>query len=325
MQKYPILIASTMFVSLAITSHVWCQATPESERTQMTNTAQSYIAAFRRDEDFQRPITGLVVNHQIVKKELNILVRELATGTPQVRNKIARLLLEVSFQTNTDPAKEGLLVHHEIMKLLSTTGLSKGDQGLSTAANVLRDNSIHEDLARYGHLYTKALESSDSSELLLLVAKAKPAQALAVINKHVPLPEWDDMPNAVYIARAALGDTLVEEKYIAKAHQALDGESLAEALNTLGLIGTRRSLSVVASFLRSPIKVTSENYERSIRKYALDALTYNFLGQSALYVYEPKNYAAAERFCTAKLGVVFDGPVPEFEPDRAFPTRLLPN
>lgn len=139
MQKYSILVASTFFVSIAITSHAWCQVTRESERTQITNTAQTYIAAFRRDEDFQRPISGLVVNHQIIRKELNILVKELATGTPQVRKRIVELLLEVSFDTSTDPAKEGYLVSHEIMKLLSTTGLSKDDQGLSAAANALRE------------------------------------------------------------------------------------------------------------------------------------------------------------------------------------------
>lgn len=296
-----------------------CQTT---ERFEISKAAQDYITAFRRDEYFTRPVKGLVFNRQIIKSQLDELGYELEFGMPQVREKLVRLLLEVGFQANSEP-NDYVLRNQTVIKLLSTGGLSKGDLGLGVAANVLRNHCTPNDLATYGEHFTKALNYSNDSDLLLLVAKAKPQSAQNALDK-ILLSLNGKRDVSLDIALAALGNTTIEDRFIALAKDAKDGKSLASALKWLGYIGTHRSLSEVATYLRTPLKVTREHsYERTVRMDALEALSYNFPGQRVLFdIRKPEDYAAAEAFCTEKLGVFFDGPLPDFPPDRVFPVPL---
>lgn len=328
MQKYRALMATIILVSLAITLNAWCQVTQKSEKNEMSTAAQNYIAAFRRDEDFQRPITGLIINQKIDKRGIETLGRELAIGTPQVREEIVNLLLETDLQANTERHRHGVLHDQGILKLLSTSGLAKNDLGLNAAASVLRNYSEQKTLTPYGKHYTKTLEYSTNSELLLLIAKAKPSEARTVVEHLSVSPAWQD-EESVKIASAALGNTALEDKYIQAAKQASDGESLALALHSLGLIGTQRSLKTVASYLRTALKITREgSFERTVRMDALEALAYNFPDQPFLYpnnINSSEDYAVAERFCTTKFGAVFDGAIPDFPSDRIFPVPLPKN
>jgi hypothetical protein len=328
MRKYLYLIVATFFSCASCSQHACSKSTEISERNEMSTAAQNYITAFRRNEDFQRPITGLIINQKIDKRGIETLGRELATGTPQVREKIVYLLLEIDLQANSERHKHGVLRDQDILKLLSTSGLAKNDLGLNAAASILRNYSEQKTLASYSEHYTKALEYSTNSELLLLIAKAKPIEARAAIEHLNVSPDWQD-EESVKIASAALGNTTYEGKYIQAAKEAGDGESLAIALQYLGLIGTQRSLKTVASYLRTPLKISREgSFERTVRMDALEALAYNFPDQSFLYpnnINSPEDYAAAEQFCTAKFGAIFDSAVPNFPADRIFPIPLPKN
>lgn len=73
-------------------------------------TAQNYIDAFRRGEDFAKPLQGLVQNHQVNRAAVAILAKELGTGTPEVREKIVWLLEAMALEANApDPARPGSL------------------------------------------------------------------------------------------------------------------------------------------------------------------------------------------------------------------------
>lgn len=325
MKKYLYLIIATIFGCASCTQLTCSKSTEISERNEMSTAAQNYIKVFRRDEDFQRPITGLIINQKIDKRGIETLGRELTTGTAQVREKIVNLLLETDLQANSERHKHGVLRDQDILKLLSTSGLAKNDLGLNAAASVLRNYSEQKTLTSYSKHYTKALEYSTNSELLLLIAKAKPIEARVAIEHLSVSPDWND-EESVKIASAALGNTAYEDKYIQAAAQASDGESLALALKSLGLIGTQRSLKTVASYLRTPLKISREgSFERTVRMDALEALAYNFPDQSFLYpnnINAPEDYTAAEQFCTTKFGAVFDRAVPDFPADRIFPIPL---
>ena len=65
--------------------------------------------------------------------------------------------------------------------------------------------------------------------------------------------------------------------------------------------------------------------EKSVRLNVLEALLYNFPDQPVLYpnnINSEADYTAAERFCTATLGVVYRNPPPPFLKYRAFPIPL---
>jgi hypothetical protein len=143
------------------------------------------------------------------------------------------------------------------------------------------------------------------------------------------------------VAQAALGNTLVEGQFIdavrdaeknlppaPKNHfydvgPAKDGTELARRLRTLGLIGTRRSLTVVCGYLRSTLKsYVRDISERSVQYTALDALLYNFPDQRILH--DPTNLAAwsaAEKFCNTNFGPILEGPTPDIPPRLAYPHR----
>ena len=285
----------------------------------MKKTAKDYISAFRRGETFHRPVAGLIINHQADKIALHELEKELTTGSSEVREKIVELLTEIDFEAS----EKSTLQDQGIIKILSSAGLSKDDLGLTAAANVLRKKSTYEMLISYSDSYTKALAVSPDDDLLLLVAKAKPSHAKVVVEQIAILPEWHEK-EAVKIARAALGNTVIEDQYITAAKQATNGESLAQSLKILGFIGTRRSLQAVASYLRTPLKITNEpHFERTVRKDALEALSYNYPDKHFLFpsnVQTQEDYAKAESFCTTSLGVIFNGPTPQLPPDRMFPS-----
>ena len=328
MKKCLCLIMVTIFSCTSFSQLACAKSIKISERNEMPTAAQNYIAAFHRDEDFQRPILGMITNQKIDQRGIETLGRELATGTPQVREKIVNLLLEIDLQANTERHRHGVLHNQHIIKLLSTSGLAKNDLGLSTAASVLRNYLEQKTLIQYGKYYSKALEYAASSELLLLIAKAKPPEAKTAVENLSASPTWQN-DESVKIASAALGNAVLEDKYIQAANQAHDGESLATALASLGLIGTPRSLKTVASFLRTPLKIAREgSFERTVRMDALEALAYNFPDQEFLYpnsINSAEDFAIAERFCTIKFGVIFDPKIPDFPVDRVFPVPLPKN
>ena len=299
----------------------------------MSISAQDYIAAFKRGEDFVPPSKGVFVNGQPDEAALNVLGNELAVGNPNVRENIVKLLVDMGRSTDPLTAKGAdVLRHPRIVEILAGAGLAKPDLGREAAMEALRKLVTRPDLARFDGAFTNALAEEPTTEAFLLVAKAKSPKAKELLERLVKLPKWQDM-EAAKITRAALGSKEDEDRFLAVAAAATSGEALAQALGPLALIGTPRTLKAIAERLRSPLTIEISGHmpgksEKSVRLNVLDALLYNFPDQPALYpnnINRDEDYRSAERFCTDNLGVTYkDPPPPYFKYRDSPPVPLMP-
>lgn len=294
----------------------------------MPTNAQEYVAAFQRGEDFTRPSVGIIADGQPDLAALQILGRELAVGEPSVRENIVALLVEVGLRTDPlTPKGAEVLRNPHIIALLAGPGMARPDLGREAAMDALRKLVRQADLAHFENALVQALHDRPTEEAFLLIAKAKPPSAKALVGQLAASPPWKDL-EAAKIARAALGAEEVEDGFLATAKAAEaagDGQALAHALGTLALIGAPRSLEAIAARLRTPLTIDIPGaFEKSVRLSALEALLYNFPDQPALYpnnIIREADYTAAERFCTQTLGVSYNQPPPPFLTYRGYPTE----
>lgn len=323
-------------------------ASSNAGEPNVQKNAHQFIADFRRGEDFHSdsPVAGLISDRRVGHSTLSVLTIELAVGTPQNRLKVVKLLEKIGLELDLPvPAKFPIIRDHAIIRALAVEGFAKDDGVADEAASILRRQCLPSDLAAISNVYIGSLEQSDG-DYLYLVAKAKVTQALPYVERMAQSPEWNEDKEdfqIVRIAQAALGNLVVEDAFIqdtidaAKSPPAApknrfydvgdakDGAEIASRLQLLGYIGTKRSLGITCGFLRSPIKSYVRNVrERSIRYDAIDAIRYNFPDERLLY--HPRTtaeWAAAERFCTDNLGVIFDGPTPILPADRIYPSGAV--
>jgi len=295
----------------------------------MSQKALDYVAAFQRGEDFTPPATGVFAGGQPDGAAVDILGKELAVGSPSVRESIVALLVDMGRRTDPlTPKGADVLRHPRILGLLAEAGLVKPDLGREAAMDALRKLATQPDLSRFENLLRKALEDTPSEEAFLLVAKAKARSARAFVDRLAGSAQWQNV-EAAKIARAALGAKDVEDAFLAlaaNAEAARDGKALGRALGTLGLIGAPRSLRAIAERLRTPLTIHMPGaFEKSLRLNVLEALLYNFPDEPALYpnnIVTEADYTAAERFCAKTLGVTYRNPPPPFLTYRGYPIPL---
>jgi hypothetical protein len=316
--------------------------------TQVQQLAQRYIIQFRGGVNFNSsdPVSNFVVGGRIDKVALSMLAKELAQGTEPVRVNVVKLLEQIGLALDTPrDDKFRIIRDHDVMRILIVEGVAKRDAAKEEALDILRHSCKPSDLAAFHDIYLKSLEQP-KGEYLFLAAKAKTTRARPWVDRIATLPAYRENPDILEVARfaqAALGNTAVEDEYINALHEAqknippapknryydegpaFDGSEVAKRFDALGMIGTRRSLLVACSYLRSTLKSYVPTVsETPVRFAALDAIRYNFPDERVLF--EPQNvtqWAAAERFCTEHLGAVFDGPTPDLPRHQIFPTRML--
>ena len=319
-----ILISS--FVVLASAVAVRPVASGTLQETSMPKNAQEYLNSFKHGGIFTAPSTGVIVDGKPDPTALQLLGEDLAVDTPQVREQIVALLVNMGVQSDPlTPKGADVLRDQQIISLLANAGLAKPDLGGHAAMDALRNLVTQRDLANFGDQIAKALESAPSGEALLLVAKAKPPGARPVVDKLAQSPKWKDAED-LKIARAALGAQNVEDQFLAAADAAKDGEALAQALGTLALVGTPRSLKAIAERLRTPLTIDRQGaFKMSVRISVLNALLYNFPDQPVLYpnnIRKEEDYTAAEQFCVKTFGVMYTNPPPPFLTYRGYPIPL---
>lgn len=302
------------------------QAAGDTTKEMNMSNAQEYIAAFQSGEDFTPPSTGVFSGGQPDESALQILGKELAVANPSVRENIVKLLVDMGRRTDPlTPKGADVLRHPQIIALLVGAGLAKPDLGREAAMDALRKLVTQPDLARFGYAFTKALSDAPTEEAFLLVAKAKPQKAKALVDRLAMSPKWKEV-EAAKIARAALGAKDVEDEFLAVADAATDGKALARALGPLALMGTPRSLKAIAERLRTPLTIDNPGvFEKAVRLNVLEALLYYFPDQPVLYpnnIITEADYTAAEHFCTKTLGVTYSDPPPPFLTYRGYPIPL---
>src|SRR6476661_1427772 len=97
----------------------------KTEKIPISQSAQDYIAAFRRGEEFTPPAKGVFVNGQPDPAALKILGDELTTGQSSVREKLVHLLVDMGVQTDPlTPKGAEVLRHPQIIALLAGPGLA---------------------------------------------------------------------------------------------------------------------------------------------------------------------------------------------------------
>jgi hypothetical protein len=295
----------------------------------MPTVAENYIAEFEAGKRFSYPATGLVSNKKMDASAVEILRKKLPISTPQVREDIVQLLADVGFQLSEQHSSRVVIDDPKIIAILANEAFTKHDVGMYASVDILRSKCTEESLRLHNRNYVEALEKLPSGSLLLLIAKAKALEANITIKRLIDDPSWKN-EQYLKIAQAALGDTVVEDIFIKKAKDASEankGQELAEALRLLGLIGTRRSLLTVASYMRTPVNEERPRFKRSVRLKAIEALKYNYPGALVLNyqgIDSQKDYDAAEKFITEKLGYVFEGPPPAFFTNQPFPVPMPP-
>lgn len=295
----------------------------KTEKTPISQSAQDYIAAFRRGEDFTPPAKDVFVNGQPDPAALKVLGEELTTASGSVREKLVALLVDMGVRTDPlTPKGAEVLRHPQIIALLAGPGLAKADAGREAAMDALRKLTTQPALAKYDVMIVKALEESPSDDAFLLVAKAKPKEAKPIVDRLLVSPQWRSEESA-RLAAAALGNTHIEDAYLKLVNDVTDGKGLAKALGPLALMGTPRSLRAIAERLRTHLTIDVPGaYEKSVRLNVLEALLYNYPDQTVLYpnnIIKEADYTAAEQFCTKTLGVTYTTPAPPFLTYRGYP------
>jgi hypothetical protein len=327
------------FVSAAFTvisSTAAIPALAHIKEPLMDLTALQYLADFRSGGDFKHgsTIRAMIFNFSPDPSSLYLFRKALSTESSSVRRNIVKLLYAMALACNRpDERKIPVLGDRAIIKILLIEGFSKNDNAQADCAEILHTQCKPGDLAAFNELFINTLQEGNGN-YLLLAAKAKTLSALGSVNRMAQSEAWKarhDNMQLVKIAQAALGNTAVEEEYIAATlnaassappapknrfydvKDARDGTAVSEHLQTLGYIGTQRSLLTVCAFLRSPLKCYIPDLsERSVRYAAVDAIRFNFPDERVLY--QPESlaaWAAVEQFCREKLSAIFDGPTPD--------------
>jgi len=283
--------------------------------------AQDYIEFFRKGGEYYdtHQLPGLMIGTRPDPQAMKVLGEALLTDDDDVRDRIINLLRDID--RLNPPVYE--LHTPEVIALMVGPGFAKMDSARGKAMDLLRQYASPSTLSRYEEAFLKALKEDPRGTDLRLIAKAKPKGAWEEVDRLSQLPEWNDRPDfreEIRIARAALGDTKIEDEYIADAKQkedAGDAEGLAESFDPLVQIGTRRTLQAVCLRMRSPLIVNRKSHLESIRLAVMRALRYTFPEELEMLdtgrIYEEKVYIRVEQFCTERLGVSYGGmPRPEF-------------
>ena len=286
--------------------------------------AETEIERFRQGERYQPPPPVYLSSGGIREEELMPFAAALRQESAAVREEIVRLLADLGKRSDPLYPIGGQLIREpRIISILIDDGLSRDDLGREASLTALQELAPPRLLLPHGRALTHDLETSPATTAFLLLAKAKPAGAAPLVRKLLGTPRWLKELNA-RVAMAALGETAIEKEYADAFTSAANGKDKANAARILGLIGTETALRTLASELRtdSIIDEPALYYERSVRVDILQALSYNFPEEVALYetqIHDDSGYERAERFCEARLGVKWMHPRPPYLKVQGYP------
>ncbi len=294
-------------------------------RNEEAKIVRDLIERFRNKEEFRGSADAFITNGKPDENKVSLLRDALDKEPEFVREQICRLLVAVAQQS--DPLyKSGINIvrHKSIVSVLIEKGLAKPggarDYCLDTLQN-LTPPSLFKD---YGDALTDDLRRWPDSTGLLVVAKAKPINAMPVVDDLANSDEWGDEEN-IPIAKAALGDKRIETRYIESFLSANDAEEKARLARLLGFIGTQDVLRALASEMRTDLVIEMPMVlRRSVRLDIMAALSYNYPEEAFLYdnaIMDDSGYARVEKFCEEKFGIVWKKPRPEYLTIQGFPSE----
>ncbi|QYF92738.1 hypothetical protein KY495_18690 [Massilia sp. PAMC28688] len=275
---------------------------------------------------------SIIVNQRLKPLSAENLRRVLERSDSEARAQFVALLVKIGLQMDTPTQGQRRVIRDSnIIKMLMIEGFAKRDRAAAAARRALLHFCRPEDLFESKEIIINSLKAKNP-HFLLIAAKAKALDSLPMVIALAADAEMDEQQiRHVQIAQAALGDTDLESRFLAKLNTAIeeappapkndfydvgaarDGKHVVPVIETLGLIGTKKSLAVLCPLLRSDLKTYWVNErEESVRYAVVEALRYNFPDEGVLS--SPRlndRWNEIESFCASRLGVSFTGPTPE--------------
>lgn len=289
-------------------------------------SAKELIERLRKGESYRRGAELFLTATGTPDPEaLAALGEAIRTTAEPERENLVRLLAAVGLAA--DPLRSAggdLLRDPGVIALLVSPSLDVPGGGRDVALDTLDASVPAPLLAPHGKAIAKDLEEHAGTSALHLAAKAKPKEAKDVVDTLASSPRWAN-EEATAIAKAALGDTAVEKRFIDAFLAAKEPKEKARLAGALGRIATRGALSALASELRTDLVDEMPGVmRRSVRLDILAALHRSFPEEKILWdnaISSDEDYARAEAFCEATFGTKWKTPRPPFLRIQGFPSK----
>lgn len=290
---------------------------------KMSHAAEAAIEQFRKGVRYQPPPTAFLKEGKLQAEELEPFGPALRREAGPVREQIVRLLADAGKRSDPMYPVGGQMIRQpRIIKMLVEDGLVQGDLGREAALGAMQQFVPAGLLKPYGKALTNDLKERPGTTAFLLIAKAKPPEAVPVVRKLMAAPRWPKELNA-RVAAAALWDKDIEKEFIDSFREAADPKEKARLAKVLGWIGTDAALRALADAMRTDLVIEMPRVSRrSVRLDVLAALCYNFPDQQVLYesqLFDDSGYEQAEEFCVKRFGTKWDSPRPPFLTIMGFP------
>lgn len=226
-----------------------------------------------------------------------------------VRIQLVKTLVSVAIQT--DPF--GTIAHSRILSILLDDASLVPDDAYRFALDRLAELGAPKALGGFAPILARLAADAPVSELFLVVAKAKAADALEAMQDLEKDPIWAKDDN-FRIAQAALGDASVEDEFAVPFSATGDPQEKILLARRLAQIGSSTSRELLAREMRSPLVLqVPGSYELSVRVEIAKALLYCHPEQTFLGTIESdEDYERIERWCEFNYGVQWSRPRPPF-------------
>lgn len=226
-----------------------------------------------------------------------------------VRIQLVKTLVSVAIQT--DPF--GTIAHSRILSILLDDASLVPDDAYRFALDRLAELGAPKALGGFAPTLARLAADAPVSELFLVVAKAKAADALEAMQDLEKDPIWAKDDN-FRIAQAALGDASVEDEFAVPFSATGDPKEKILLARRLAQIGSSTSRELLAREMRTPMVLhVPGSYELSVRVEIAKALLYCHPDQTFLGRIESgEDYERIERWCEFNYGIQWSRPRPPF-------------
>jgi len=323
----PLAVVTNILIFLIIFSYS-CNSDTGKEAGNLPEIKEQ-IKKFRAGEEFNGDASAYIVKGQPDSDALRQLREALAKEDDAVREQIFRLIAEIGKRVDPLYEKGGDLIRdRSIINILVNDGLSQTGSAMEFCLDQLQYSVPPAILHDYGEALTGRLRQSPDATLLLVIAKAKPAEAREAVDKLMENPGWAKELET-RIASAALGNKEIETEFIKTFLETSDPEEKADYARFLGFIGTPGALKALASEMRTDMVLQMTGVSRrSVRIFIIEGLKYNYPDRTFLYdnaVNSDEDYARIEKFCEEEFGVNYTKDRPPFLWIQGFPSEPPPS
>lgn len=226
-----------------------------------------------------------------------------------VRIQLVKLLVSIAIQT--DP--HGAISHRRILSILLNDASIAPDDAYRFAMDRLAELGSPRILGEQAPVIARLTFEAPVSELFLVIAKAKAAEAMEAMQELEKDPTWAKDDN-FRIALAALGDQSIEDGFVEPFAKTTDPQEKIALAAKLARIGTSTCQETLAASMRSSLILRKPgSYELSVRVEIAKALLFchpeqTFLGR----IESDEEYDRIEKWCEFQFGTRWSSPRPPF-------------